>query len=374
MPELQFAESEPLTVGIEEEFLLLDPQGGIGVPAPSADVLLDGGWNAVASPGGWLKPELMRRSIEIATAASRSFVQLEVDLGALRQEVVRRAAAAGWDVVALGLHPDLRVRDEDVTPTPAHEAIAALHRRVDTLADQVTHGIHVHVGMPSAAAAVAAMEALAAHVPLLVAATANSPFVRGRRSPWCSARSEVLRRMLWAGPPPRFADEREYAAVHALHQLENSGRQRFLWEVAPVPQLGTVELRAVDANCDPRVALGVAALARGLAAWTLDGGRPARPHESLERHNRWSAMEFGARARFLVEGRDGTVEAIDLLYDALELVRPYARDLDCEPWLDVFDELFDDPPADRTLTAFESGGVGAVLDQAVIRAERDAAA
>ncbi len=360
MPELHFEHSEPLTLGIEEEFVLVDAADGV-TPAPRANELLDGEYQTIASPGGWMKAELLRMSIELTTAANADLLQLDVDLRALRDELFTRADALGIQVCGIGMHPMLVADASIITPSEAHGAIADLHARVGTLGDQVTHGIHVHVGQPSLADAIRTMDALAGCVPLFIACTANSPIARGKRSPWRSARSEVLRRMLWAGPAPRFRDVDEYRAVHALHQMENSGDQRFLWEVAPVPALGTVEVRSFDASPDADVALAMATLVQAISALVLDGQQLERQNESLERHNRWSAMEFGSRARFLVVGRDEPMDVAILMRELVERVRPYARDLGNEAWLDPIDALLDDPPVDRVVDAFETGGAAAAL-------------
>ena len=172
--------------------------------------------------------------------------------------------------------------------------------------------------------------------------------------------------MLWAGPTPRLAGIEEYRTIHALHQLENSGDQRFLWDVAPVPQLGTVEVRSFDAHADPAVALGMAALVQAIAAHVLDGGELPRPSESLERHNRWSAMEFGVRARFLVAGRDSPVDAVDLVRELVELVAPRAQELRNDLWLAVIDDLLAAPPVEAGIAAFDSGGVRALLEASLL--------
>lgn len=360
MPELHFEHSEPLTLGIEEEFVLVDAGDGV-TSAPRADQLLDGAYQTIASPGGWMKAELLRASIELTTAASADMLQLDVDLRALRDELVTRADALGIQVCGVGMHPTLVADASMITPSEAHGAIAELHSRVGTLGEQVTHGIHVHVGQPSLEDAIRTMDALAGCVPLFIACTANSPIVRGERSPWRSARSEVLRRMLWAGPAPRFRDVGEYRAVHAMHQMENPGDQRFLWEVAPVPVLGTVEVRSFDASPDADVALAMAALVQAISALVLDGRQLERQNESLERHNRWSAMEFGPRARFLVAGRDEPTDVAILVRELVERVRPYARDLGNEAWLAPIDALLEDPPVERVADAFEAGGAAAAF-------------
>ncbi|MCW2956945.1 MAG: carboxylate--amine ligase, partial [Thermoleophilia bacterium] len=232
-----FAQSDALTLGIEEEFFLLDASVGATGIVPRADEILNGAFQTIAVPGGWLKSELLRGTVEVNTAPSASLDQLDVDLRAVRDELARRAVDVGLRAAALGSHPHHKVVRGDVSPTEAHESIADLFDRVGQLPDQSTHGIHVHVGMPDLEAAVGAMDAIAALVPLVIAVTANSPIDRGQVSPWQSVRAERLRVMQWAGPPPRVADAREYDQVRALHQLENTVDQRFLWEVAPVHAL-----------------------------------------------------------------------------------------------------------------------------------------
>ncbi len=361
----------PVTLGVEEEFFLVDSSDPRQL-APRADQLLDGHWRSIASPGGWIKPELLRCSIELATAASARLAQVDVDLRALRDAIVDRATTADADVIGLGLHPDLKVDEALISPTDAHLSIASLHTRIGTLAQQSTHGIHVHVGMPSLDAALRVMDSLAGCIPMFVACTANSPVASGARAPWTSMRSEVQRGMLWAGVTPRFSGLGEYEVVHALHQLENEGDQRFLWEVAPVPALGTVEVRSFDSTHGASVALAMAALDQAIAAYVLDGGSIARANESIERHNRWSAMEFGPRARFLVEGRDTPVDVPELVRSLVDRVRPYAVDLGSAPWLDSIDVMLDRPHVDGAIDAFEAGGVERLLEYARLRPGRPA--
>jgi carboxylate-amine ligase len=368
VPDVPFQTSDPLTLGIEEEFVLVDAEDGVRV-APRADEILDGDWNTIPVPGGWFKAELLRCGIELTTAANANLLQLDVDLRALRDELVGRAEALGMHAVAIGMHPDLQIDDELVSPTEAHRAIARLHTRVGTLLDQTTNGIHVHVGVPSLEDAIRVTNALAGYVPLFITLSTNSPVVGGVRAPWRSARAEVLRRSLWAGPTPHITDVAEYRAIHALHQLENSGEQRFLWDVAPVPGLGTVEVRSFDAQPDADLTLGIATLVQGLAAHVLDGGELPRASESLERHTRWSALEYGTRARFLVPGRDEPIDVPVLVREAVELARPYAADLGNEPWLYVFDELLAGDRTAATIEAFESGGLAGLLAHCRLRAD-----
>lgn len=369
--EIEFAESAPLTVGIEEEFLLLD-----GVDAATTDValraasFLDGEYQVVAVPGGWLKPELLQCSIELATAPSAELLQVDVDLRALREELVRRAGANDCRVVALGLHPDLQVTRDIVWQNEERQEGALLYERVGDLVDQATHGIHVHVGVPDLESAVHVAQAIAAQVPMLIALTANSPLYRGGRAPFQSMRSEVMRTTLWGGPTPDLRSMAEYREAFLLHQGNNAdGPQRYKWDAAPVHELGTVELRMVDSCARPEVALGVAAFCQATAARALDLGAPQRMNASLELHNRWSAMEFGSSARFLVPGRAHPVDLVDVMGEAMAAIGPYADELGTGEWLAVFDDLLAENPAQRALRAFEAGGLPALLAESTLRGD-----
>jgi carboxylate-amine ligase len=366
--EVQFAESAPLTVGVEEELLLVERRGV--APACVADRVLGGSWDTIAVPGGWLKSELLRCTVEATTAASDDLEQLHVDLEAVRAEVVARAGAAGARAIGVGLHPDLVVEDPLVTPSPAHRRIAALYERVGALEVQSTHGIHVHVGMPSLADAVRVTSALAGLVPLFIACSAWSPVERGEPSSWRSARSEHRRCTPWAGPTPQLAGANEYVAIHRLHQLESASPQRFVWDVAPVPALGTVEVRAFDAQPDARMTIAYAALVQGIAAHVLDGGaRIVRPHGSIERHNRWSATQYGMAARFLVPGRDEPIGAIHVLAEVLDVAADALGPLGGAAWLAPLQALVEADgahPSDALLDAFEAGGVDALPEVALV--------
>lgn len=136
-----------------------------------------------------------------------------------------------------------------------------------------------------------------------------------------------------------------------------------------------MEVRSFDSQPDGALTLGLAALVQALAAYVLDGGDVDRPGESVERHNRWSAMEYATRGRFLVPGRDAPVDVTELVHDAVELARPYARALGSEPWLDVIEPAVAEHRALSAIAAFEAGGVRGLLEHCVLSADaRDRAA
>lgn len=362
-----FTNSEPLTLGVEEEFLVLD--AATLELAPRADELLDGGWENLDLPGGWLKPEMLRCSVEIATAASRDLAQLDVDLRALRDQAMERAAAAGCVLAGIGMHPDLRLRDDElVVPTEVFGKVADLLQRVGLFETQTVHGIHVHVGVPSLADAVAVTDALASHVPLLIACTANSPVSDGRVARWRSARAELMRYLPWGGITPHGLTLDSFVEAERLHTLEQAeDRHRFVWDVAPVSRLGTVELRMLDSNPDPRTPIAVAAFVQAVTAHVLAGGTVERVPDAVERRNRWSVNEHGPRGQLLKPGVDTLEPVADALVRVLEELRPVIDELGTAgelAWLHSL--LTDQVPSQAVLDGFAADGVTGALRACVL--------
>ncbi len=366
MTEHAWPQSTELSIGLEEECFLVPGEAG-GDEPPSADLLLDSEWRSQSVAGGWLKAELLRCSCELTTVVSTNIAQLDADLAALRSEAARRAEALGWRIAIHGVHPSIEVTPDLITPTRIHQEIAGLHADTGQLEDQVIHGVHVHVGVRDLDSAVVVTQSLAAYAPLVIALTANSPVMHGKRTVWMSARAEIIRRCLWGGPTPAITSASEFRETLRLHQLENSAPQRFQWDVSPVPAYGTVEFRAIDANIDERATLAVAAFIQAAAAQALDGAPVPRPNEALDRHNRWSAAKFGARAQFLVDGRQSPVPVSELVHEAVDALLPYATTLGASGWLEHLAWLLNAPPAEAALNAFESGGVDELLEGAVCR-------
>ena len=167
--------------------------------APRANELLGGEWLTSASPGGWLKPAAAALQHRAGNGGQRQHGADRRRPACAARRARRSRSRRRHHLVGTGIHPDLVVDHELISPTDAHRSIAALHDRVGTLPGQSTHGTHVHVGMPSLEAALRVMDAVAGCVPLLIACSANSPVAGGQRAPWRSARSEEQRRMLGLG-------------------------------------------------------------------------------------------------------------------------------------------------------------------------------
>jgi carboxylate-amine ligase len=197
-----------------------------------------------------------------------------------------------------------------------------------------TCALHVHIGMPDAATTIRVTNGLRDHLPLLQALSANSPFWRGVDSGLASARAALFRSAPRSEIPRAFADWDDYlASVDAILAAGALPDYTFLWwDVRPHPRLGTVEVRAMDAQSSPRAVLALAALAQALAAFEAD--RPPRrwsPREALMESS-FRAARDGVQATLLHDGEHRSV--VEITNEVLQHVRPYARALDAEAALD----------------------------------------
>jgi carboxylate-amine ligase len=258
----------------------------------------------------------------------RSPAEAVEDLRGLRAAAV----ATGAHLLGAGIHPaesfgHVRHIDDDRYRRIVHD-MRGLVARAPTCA------LHVHVGMPDASTAVRVTNGLRDHLPLLQALSANSPFWHGIDSGLASARAALFRSAPRSEIPRPFADWDDYlasvAAILAAGQLPD---YTFLWwDVRPHPRLGTVELRAMDAQSSPRAVLALAALVQALAVHEAE--HPPRawtPREAL--------MESSFRAR---AGRGSSQPAAQRVTatrrpdhaDVLSQVRPHASALHAEAALD----------------------------------------
>jgi glutamate---cysteine ligase / carboxylate-amine ligase len=349
-----FDAAESLTIGVEEEVMLLDARTGSIA-------------NRIEDVRAVLPPELARHAsaethacvLELKTTAHATVAGVAAELaalrpaldGVLRDELGLRAAAAGT-------HPLATRSEVAVTADPRHreivETMGALARREPTMA------LHVHVAVPDAAAAVRALDGLRGDLPLLLALSANSPFWRGCDSGFAAMRSPIFSMFPRVGIPRRFGSYARYAA--AVDRLVSSVAIRdpsFLWWDARLrPHLGTVEVRIMDAQSRAADVGALAALVQCLVRWHAEeGGDLATDAEVLD-ENRFLAARDGMRARlidgFALRPRPATA----VLAEMLAACRPFAAALGCAAELAAASALAADPGEARQRRVAGREGLG----------------
>jgi glutamate---cysteine ligase / carboxylate-amine ligase len=260
------------TLGVEEEFLLLDPVSGQVVPAaPELLGRLDG--------ASWAKGELMRFQVEAVTDICTSLGQLRAELATHRRAVAALAEPLGCLLVAAGTTPEGTSGLAHLTPSVRYLELA---RRSSSLLDgSGTCGCHVHVGVACRELGVQVLNRLRPWLPTLLALSANSPLTGGGESGWASWRHRMQARWPTARPPPVCPTAAAYDAVVAglIHRRAALDRPNVKFLARLSPRYPTVEVRVADVCLDLDDAVLLAGLVRALVTTAIqeaDDGVPVR--------------------------------------------------------------------------------------------------
>lgn len=271
----------PLTVGLEEEVVLLDPET-LDLAPVAADVLRD--------LDGRFKPELPAAQLELVTPPRATVAQAIDDLRDARRTLAAHAAGRVRPA-ALAVHPFAAASGA----LSRGERYEAIERRYGEVARrQLVCALQVHVAVGGAERTVAVHDALRSHLPLLAALAAAAPFYEGRDTGLASIRPSLGRLLPRQGVPPALGSLDEYAG--ALRAVGDPAL--WWWEVRPHPVHGTLELRVPDVQ--PWLADGaaVAATAHALVAWLsdrYDGGDLPSPEPTWRiEERRWLAARHGS--------------------------------------------------------------------------------
>jgi carboxylate-amine ligase len=285
-----FGESDPFTVGIEEELFCLDSE--TLAPAPFPREALD---------GARLKEELFASVVELNTGIHRTAAEAIAELERLRERAKAAAAEDGLVLAGTGTWPTAAPEEQPFAANPAYRPF--VEYAGPSAKRQYCSGLHVHIGMESPEACMAALEAALPWLPLVLALSANSPYVAGRDTGLHSARAEILALLPRSGAPPVFDSYEDWEAfVERLVALGLADEiTRVWWDVRPHPRFGTLEIRIADQPTRLEVTSALATLLQAMVS-RLEASGPA--DRGLYAQNRWAALRFGSEAELV--HRDGS--------------------------------------------------------------------
>ncbi len=292
-----FETSTDFTIGLEEEFMLLDPESLELVHRFEELYSLCQSDEVLA---GSAAGELIDTEIEIRSGRGETFGDAVVQQQASRDRLFSLAESSGVALGSVGAHPWADYRDQQIIDTPHYRRLQ--HDLGWVAQRNNTWSMHVHVGINGADRAVAVSDRLREHLPILLAVSANSPFLDGRDTGLHSVRTEIFTRSFpRCGVHQPFVDWQTYARfVDLLHRTGTIVEATQLWwSVRPHHHFGTVEVRICDAQTDGAESTALAGLAAacvGQAALDYDqlGGR--NPDLRLDREieeNLWRAIRYG---------------------------------------------------------------------------------
>ena len=313
----RFGSGEPFSIGVEEELFLVDPLTG-RLTNSSAAVL-----ERLGEVEGTVERELHACQVELITNVYSSAGEAVRALGEMRRAVLQTGAG----ILASGTHPLAVEGDAAITHKERYEHI---HHLLGDAAVTPVGGLHVHVGMPDAETAIRTFNGLRRDLPLLQALAANSPFRHGRDTGLASAREVSLREWPRSGVPRalrNFADFCEMSRV-LTRAADVPDYTYFWWKLRPHPRLGTVEIRALDAQASLTDTVALVALVHCLARDAAEGGPGADPPPEVIEEGMFRAARFGVHGQ--LPDAHGRLRAVsEILEDALARVDRRARELMC---------------------------------------------
>ncbi|HEY2074622.1 MAG TPA: carboxylate-amine ligase [Gaiellaceae bacterium] len=324
-----FGKSDQYTLGVEEEYMLLD--GETFDLVQHIDTVL------AAVAGHELETrinaELMQSVLEIATPVCRTASDVRAQLEELRRYVSGVARERGMRVGSAGTHPFSLFERQRIT---AKDRYRALVDQLQYIARrELIFGMHVHVAVDDPEKAIQVVNGLIAHLAELVALSASSPFWRGEATGLHSSRHMVFAAFPRSGPPPRFRDYADYAEV--VGQLERTGciadYTHIWWDIRLHPRLGTIEIRICDAVTRLDDVVAIAAFCQALVKHygeRFDAGEEIPSfHRILTTENKWLAARYGLDAPVmdLHTGRRNRIPVAQAIRRTLRTIEPHAREL-----------------------------------------------
>ena len=348
-PPDRFGESEPFTVGLEEELLLVDADT-LQLAHVADKVLAQS-----TLPRNRLDHEAFLAEVENRSEPAGSVAEAVGQLAAGRGEARRAGGAAATTILGAGLHPDAELFDVELVQSERYERVEAQMQGLIKRTPECA--LHVHVGVADPEAAIAAMNGLREWLPLLHGLGANSPFWFGVDSGMASSRAAVIRAYPGRGIPPVLRGWDEYLA--ALDAVRAGGgpmdHTMVWWDARPQPRLGTVELRELDVQTDLESTAALAALARAVVRRAVESSLSEPAPEQALHWSSFRAARDGLDAEIYHEGSPRPLREV-----AEHVVARLAEDAD--PELDGIRRIVrEGNGADRQRAAHERGGMPGLL-------------
>jgi glutamate---cysteine ligase / carboxylate-amine ligase len=322
----RFGSGPPFSVGVEEEYMLLDPETYELVSG------IEGLLNARESG---LTPEFYESLLETHTPVCRDLGEVHRELRRLRAHVAEATDAQGLRFGAAGTHPFSLFEEQRITRRDRYRGIADELQYVARR--ELIFGLHVHVGVDDPDTAITVVRGLSRHLAELIALAASSPLWRGHATGLDSTRAEIVAGHTRAGPPPPMRDYEEFAGV--VETLEATGciddYTKIWWDVRPHPRLGTVETRVMDAVSSLDDAVALAAYIQCLVHHYAERDVAPR-HPLLIAENRWRGLRWGLAAEIIDLDAEAParIPVARLVRRRLHELAGDARDLGCEAELD----------------------------------------
>lgn len=361
-------EGHLFTLGIEEEFQLIDPQSR-DLRSHIQEMLEAGKSSTLADQ---LKAEMHQSVVEVGTDVCRNIQEAKRQVVQLRSELAGVAERSGATIAAAGTHPFARWQDQKITPNARYTQIVEDLQQVARA--NLIFGLHVHVGIPNREIAVHIMNAARYFLPHIFALSTNSPFWEGRNTGLKSYRAKIFDRFPRTGIPDYFNSYLDYESY--INLLVKTGcidnGKKIWWDLRLHPFFDTLEWRVCDVPMRVEETIALAALMQAVTYKLYKlirlnlGFRLYR--RILINENKWRAARYGVEGKLIDFGKQEEVPLAQLMAEMLEIVRDEVRELGSEEEVSYVHEILrGGSGADRQIAVWQrtGGDLRAVVDHIV---------
>lgn len=358
----------PFTIGIEEEYLLVDPVTRNLVEDPPADVMQE----CRDALGPQVTHEFLKAQIEVATRVSSTVAEASEDLRRLRRTVCEIAERHGMRAIAASTHPFAdwsrqRVTDDD-RYTMLEEDLQQVVRRL------VICGMHVHVGVDEEDLRIDLMNQVSYFLPHLLALTTSSPFWHGRRTGLKSYRMSVFYSLPRTGLPEQFTSWGEYR--RHVEVLVGAGiiedASKLWWDIRPSAKYPTIEMRIADICTRIQDGVTVASLYLSLLGMLfrrrVQNQRWRTYSDMLVSENIWRAQRYGMEGSLVDFGQGRLVPYAELLEEMIEVVAEDAEEFGCSSDVEAARRILEEgTSADRQIGAYERAIASGATEESALQ-------
>jgi glutamate---cysteine ligase / carboxylate-amine ligase len=350
--------AKPFTIGIEEEFQLVDRQ--TGQLYPGIQTVLEHGQ---AIFGEQVKAEMLQPTVELISEILPDIPTARKEMRTARAKLARLVGEEGLALISAGTHPTALWQEQPKTP---HERYNELEEEYQDVARSILiFGLHVHVGVEKKEMAVTLMNQLRTWLPHLLALSTNSPFWAGRHTGLKSYRSVVWKPFPRSGIPEVFPSWNDFDAyVQALIKTGSiDNGKKIWWDIRPHPFFNTVEFRIFDMPGTVEYTIAIAALCQALVAKLTRLNKAGLWTPMLSSHfieeNKWHAMRSGLDAEVIdyVQGRRHSMR--ESISELLDFVDDVIDDLGSRPEIDHLRGVLEDKHgtgADQQIAIYQETG------------------
>jgi carboxylate-amine ligase len=364
-------EKHQFTLGIEEEFQIVDPE--TRELKSHMHQIVEGGKVLLKEQ---VKAEMHQSVVEVGTNICHNISEARAEVTHLRKMVSLLAAKQGLKIASAGTHPFSRWQDQLITDHPRyHEIVKEMQ---DAARSNLIFGLHVHVGIKDRDQGIRLMNSARYFLPHVFALSTNSPFWLGRETGFKSYRVKVFDKFPRTGIPDHFSSAAEFDSYVALLIKTNciDNAKKIWYDIRLHPFFNTIEWRICDVPMRIDETLALAALMQAIIAKLVklqESNLDFRHYgRALINENKWRAARYGIHGKLIDFGKETEVDTPALIHELLEFVDDVVDELESRHELKyIYKMLEQGTGADRQLEVYKrTGDIKRVVDYIVEETNR----